>query len=232
MRYFMRIRVMVQHSDEIIEAGLVAALGTMQDLEVFRRAAGAADAQATEGDILVTDYDGGLRALDTNGATSRSDPPRRMARVVVYTDRDRHAEVRNALERGIQGYVLQGCSASDLGNAVRRIAQGLRYVSEHAAMRLVEDAVNRRLTHRETEVLQLVAQGCANKVIAVRLGIELATVKVHMKSVLEKLGARNRTEAAAIANQRGLLDERSASGADTEPGAGIRQEIETCATSE
>lgn len=231
MRYYMRIRVLVQHSDEIIEAGLVAALGCMQDLEVFCLPQGMAAQPGTpevpQCDVLIADYERGMQALELTAAQPRSAPGRKPARVLIFTSRDRHAEVRDALAHGVQGYVLQGCSAWDLGNAVRRIAQGMRYLSEAAAMRMVEDAASKRLTQRESEVLQWVAEGCANKVIAARLGIELATVKVHMKAVLDKLGARNRTEAAAIANQRGLLRARGAvQSGDAEGQVAAEQEID------
>ena len=125
--------------------------------------------------------------------------------------------------------MIVGCSVDSVADAVRAVHQGLRHLDPVAAHRIAESMFHEPLTGRETQVLQLVATGCANKVIAARLQIGVGTVKTHMRSVLDKLDVASRTEAAAVAHRRGLLREaQGAIGAEphrstSKPGASIAQ---------
>jgi DNA-binding NarL/FixJ family response regulator len=188
------IQVLVEHEDALLQAGLAALLARFPDLALAR-----VDGPAI--DVVVTDYEAGLRRVRQAG--ERDDGPR----VVVLTRRDSEIDIRCALSQGVDGYMIVGCSVDSVADAVRAVRQGLRHLDPVTAHRIAESMFHEPLTGRETQVLQLVATGCANKVIAARLQIGIGTVKTHMRSVLDKLDAASRTEAAAVARRRGLLRE-------------------------
>jgi DNA-binding NarL/FixJ family response regulator len=188
------IRLLVEHEDTLLQAGLAALLACHSNLSLVRDADDAAD-------VVVTDYVAGLRRV-RDRADRRVGP-----RVVVLTRRDSEPDIRSALAQGIDGYMIVGCSVDSVAEAVRAAHQGLRHLDPVATHRIAESMFHEPLTGRETQVLQLVATGCANKVIAARLQIGVGTVKTHMRSLLEKLDAASRTEAAAVAHRRGLLRE-------------------------
>lgn len=188
------IQVLVDHEDTMLQAGLAALLARFADLAVERGDGAAAD-------VVVTDYAAGLRRLRQQDG-SRGGP-----RIVVLTRRDSELDIRCALSQGVAGYMIVGCSVDAVADAVRAVHQGLRHLDPVAAHRIAESMFHEALTGRETQVLQLVATGCANKVIAARLQIGIGTVKTHMRSVLDKLDVASRTEAAAVAHRRGLLRE-------------------------
>jgi DNA-binding NarL/FixJ family response regulator len=188
------IKLLVEHEDSLLQAGLAALLSGFTDLALAR------DADA-DVDVVVTDYGGGLRRVRQNAAAGAG------PRVVVLTRRDSELDIRCALAQGVDGYMLAGCSAGSVADAVRAVRAGLRHLDPVVTHRLAESMFHEPLTGRETQVLQLVATGCANKVIAARLQIGIGTVKTHMRSVLDKLDVASRTEAAAVAHRRGLLRE-------------------------
>ena len=181
----------MEHEDALLQAGLATLLARFDELEVAR----AAD---TGVDVVVTDYQSGLRRLREAGAKPR---------IVVLTRRDSELDIRCALSQGVDGYMIVGCSVDSVVDAVRAVHQGLRHLDPVATHRVAESMFHEPLTGREKQVLQLVATGCANKVIAARLQIGVGTVKTHMRSVLDKLDAASRTEAAAVAHRRGLLQQ-------------------------
>lgn len=184
------IKVLVEHEDTLLQAGLATLLDRYDDLDVARGA-------AAEVHVVVTDYQAGLRRMRQGGEP----------RVVVLTRRDSELDIRCALSHGVDGYMIAGCSADSVADAVRAVHQGLRHLDPVATHRVAESMFHEPLTGREKQVLQLVATGCANKVIAARLQIGVGTVKTHMRSVLDKLDAASRTEAAAVAHRRGLLQQ-------------------------
>ena len=188
------IKVLVEHEDVLLQAGLAAVLARFGDLAV----AHAGDAAI---DVVVTDYQAGLRRLRL------ADGPGAKPRIVVLTRRDSELDIRCALSQGIDGYMIVGCSVDSVVHAVRAVHQGLRHMDPVATHRVAESMFHEPLTGREKQVLELVATGCANKVIAARLQIGVGTVKTHMRSVLDKLDAESRTEAAAVAHRRGLLQQ-------------------------
>jgi len=205
-----RIKVAVRHGDGVLQAGLSTIISRCADTELVQLPHGDSDEAVSlfcieRGvSILIADYARALRLANAkrNVAAPASGGKPRM---LVLTDRSTHAEIRTALAAGIQGYLLSGCSIPDVIEAVINLNRGVRHLSERAASRLVDGMLDEPLTMRESEVLGHVAAGYPNKVIANQLGVELPTVKVHVAAILEKLGAKNRTEAVAVANQRGLL---------------------------
>jgi len=206
-----RIRVLVRHDEQLVEAGLAATLARQPDCDLIAPNPGApndgallAQLERHGVDVVLTDFERGLRLAD---ALQRTQGPFRLAgaRTLIVTGRSTQAEIRTALRHGVAGYLAATSSLDEIVDAVRKVHLGVRHVSEPLARSLLEDLLGEQLTPREGEVLRLAAQGCANKVIAARLNVELGTVKCHMKSVMDKLQAGNRTEAVVIASQRGLL---------------------------
>jgi DNA-binding NarL/FixJ family response regulator len=192
--------VHIMHRDAIMTAGLQALLAPCGE---FTLTAHSNQPQGQAGaEVIVADYDTGL-------ALARQLPQDRFGhapRVLIVTQLDKEWEVRTAMDCGVHGYLLQGCTADELVRAVRQLGQGLRYLSE-AVTRCVADSLSREsLTGRETDVLRLLAKGCCNKSIARELGIGVGTVKTHVKGLMSKLDATARTHAVVVATQRGLID--------------------------
>lgn len=205
-----RTRILVMHGENLIDAGLTATLGRYPHIELV----GPCDAQpfaslvhwliAERVDVVMTDYDRGrslAAALRRADAGSRTDGPH----LVVVTSRATRPEIRTALDEGVAGFLTSTSPASEIVDAVSNVQRGGRHIGKLLARGLLDDALDQQLTPRETEVLGLAAQGLVNKVIAARLQVELGTVKCHMRAILEKLHAGNRTEAVVIAHKRGLL---------------------------
>lgn len=198
-----RIGVRVTHGVPLIRAGIDAFLSRAREFDVVaEHAVGAA------ADVLVTDIDCGLRALESGSARN----------VLIVTQDDGEAVIRKALELGVRGLLLHTCGVEELTAAVRTVSRGGTAFSPGVANRIVHSFASEPLTERELEVLHLMVHGFSDKDMARKLFIALGTVKSHMKSILTKLGAARRTEAAAIAQRRGIarLD-----GAVESAGAGI-----------
>jgi DNA-binding NarL/FixJ family response regulator len=129
------------------------------------------------------------------------------ARILVMTTYRGDVEALRALKAGARGYLLKSAIADDVPLAIRRVSQGLKYVPPEVATTLADHAADGSLTLREVEVLRLIAMGNSNLASANALSISEETVKSHMKSIIGKLGARDRTHAVMIAVRRGILTE-------------------------
>jgi DNA-binding NarL/FixJ family response regulator len=127
------------------------------------------------------------------------------AKVVVLTTFEGDADIRRALAAGARGYVLKSTSPDELAAVIRRVHGGKKHIPHDVAARLAEHVGDEPLTQRETTVLEHVADGNRNRDIARRLVISEETVKVHIKHIMEKLGANDRTQAMAIALRRGII---------------------------
>ena len=198
--------VHIMHADPVMTVGLHAILAELPELRVttsLRQPEGQRVAR-----VLVADYDTGV-------ALARRPMPEalRHPAVLIVTQLDKEWEVRIAMDAGVHGYVLQSSSPEEVQKAVAALAQGQRYLTE-SVTRSVADSLSREtLTGRETDVLQLLAQGCCNKSIARKLGIGVGTVKTHVKGVMSKLDATARTHAVVVATQRGLIRPGGSAGA-------------------
>jgi len=206
------IRVLVVDDHPVVREGLISVLEDQPDLQIIGAAGSAEEAlslvRRLRPDVVLLDLElpgmGGLAAIPYLLAGSA--PPR----VLVFTAYDTDDRVRGALEAGAAGYLLKGVSGEEIARSVRSVYEGKTALEPRIAARTLPQTrspARQRgpLTPREREVLELVAQGLANKEIASRLGISERTVKFHIASIMDKLGAENRAQATALALQRGLL---------------------------
>jgi DNA-binding NarL/FixJ family response regulator len=201
---FQPLRALARHNDPLLAAGINAALMSAPGIEVVSTADGSSFPDA---DVVIGDYESGMAWA--HHPKRRTSPPRRLPVVVVVTWRDSEADVRTALQAGIGGYLLGNCSLNELVDAVRAVGRGSPYLCEVAASLVAKSLTRTPLTMRESEILRSIASGMSNKVIASELNIALGTVKAHARAILDKLGARSRTQAIVIAAQRGQLGPHS-----------------------
>jgi DNA-binding NarL/FixJ family response regulator len=127
------------------------------------------------------------------------------ARIIVLTTFDGDADIRLALEAGAQSYMLKSMPRRDLVETIRKVHEGKRYVPPEVAAQLAEHMGQEFLSRREIEVLERIAGGNRNSDIASLLFISEETVKGHVKHIMEKLGANDRTDAVAIGVRRGII---------------------------
>jgi two-component system NarL family response regulator len=144
-----------------------------------------------------------MNGLDAIIALRRLAP---QANIIVLTTYKGDVQVLRALRAGAAGYLLKGALRTDLVEAIDRVHAGHRYIPQEIAMELAAHLDTELLSSRELEVLSLVAQGNANKRVALELSISEETVKAHMSTILSKLGARDRTHAVTIAIKRGIIE--------------------------
>jgi DNA-binding NarL/FixJ family response regulator len=194
--------VRVAHSDPVVSAGLVAILTGTRDFRVTavdRAASALPGGDSAEVDIVVADYTSALRLIEATPELSQ--------RMLILTDSDSEAKIRYALERGVRGYLLVGCSLAELLHGIRVVRQGGVALDSVAAFRIAETLNQPALTHRERAILSQMMLGLSNKRIALGQGVAVGTVKTHVKSILAKLKVTSRTQAVIIARRRGLLEE-------------------------
>jgi DNA-binding NarL/FixJ family response regulator len=128
------------------------------------------------------------------------------ARIIMLTTFEGDVEIQRALEAGAYGYMLKTMPAKELVEMIRSVHAGKRRVPPQVAAHLAEHLGDESLTAREIDVLRHIAGGNRNRDIAERLFISEETVKVHIRHIMEKLGASDRTQAVAIAVRRGIVE--------------------------
>jgi len=128
------------------------------------------------------------------------------ARVVVLTTYDGDVQARRALQAGAAGYLLKSMLRRELADTIRNVLAGKRAIPVEIALVLANHLEDNALSPRETEVLRLVAFGSSNKRIGLTLNVTEDTVKAHMKAILQKLGASDRTHAVTLALRRGIIE--------------------------
>jgi DNA-binding NarL/FixJ family response regulator len=199
MNEFITVAVIDDHP--IVRDGIVAVIGTQPDMRVVQAASSVAEL-TTPARAIVLDWE----IPDVQGARAIAALRERFAQaaVIVFSAYGGTERVRGAIDAGARAYILKGSPADELLNAIRTgVAGGVVFGRgiEPPFVRANGDTP----TARETEVLELLAQGYSNAQIAERLRISERTVKFHITSLFARLGAKRRTEAVAIARERGLL---------------------------
>lgn len=194
------IHVAVAHRDPYVAAGIASLLRSRADF-VVQSGLPDVDGDAAV-DVLVTDYATGVyKATNVSPGSGRFAP----RYCLVVTDQSTGWQIRRAVEAGVRGYLLHDCSVEELSDAVRCVAEGRRYLSCRVAEQLLDNFAVAVPTACELKVLQLMAQGLANKDIGRRLSIGEGAVKTHVKAILRKLQKPSRIAAIGEAFRRGLL---------------------------
>jgi len=203
-----KIRVLSVDDHPLVREGIAAIINNEADMEVVAQASTGRDAilQFREHRPDVTLMD--LRLPDINGidAMMAIRDEFAAARVVMLTAFEGDVEMQRALAAGAWGYILKNMPPQELVAVVRQVHSGKKHIPPDVAARLAEHVSDEALTERERDVLTHLAGGNRNRDIAERLFISEDTVKVHVKHIMEKLGAIDRTEAVTIALRRGIID--------------------------
>ncbi len=207
----MTIQIVVADDHPVVRDGLVAILSTQPDFAVVGEAGDGAAALAQVADlapdVLLLDLE--MPGLDGVAVLQELRRLGASVRTLVFTAFDTDERILGAVRAGAAGYLLKGVPRDELFSAVRVLHAGGSTLQPLIASKLMRQvqapAATIALTERETEVLGLIAQGLPNKLIAAQLGISQRTAKFHVSAILEKLGARNRTEAVTLARGHGLL---------------------------
>ncbi|MGE5748459.1 MAG: response regulator [Gemmatimonas sp.] len=201
------ITIVTADDHPLIREGLAAVLGAQESLQVVAEAANGEEAieayARLHPDIVLMD----LRMPVMDGLTATrailaEDPD---ARIIVLTTYDGDEDIHRALAAGARGYLLKDMLRTDLLGVIREVSRGRRGIPAPVAARLAEHTPHIGLTPRELEVLRLVADGLTNAQVAERIGRTEGTVKVHLKNILQKLDAKDRTEAVTTALRRGFI---------------------------
>ena len=201
------IRVVSVDDHPLLREGIAAVIAGEQDIELVAEGASGEDAirlfRAHRPDIVLMDLQmPGMNGIEAM-AKIRGEFPQ--ARFIVLTTYQGDAQALRALKTGASGYLLKSMLRKELMNAIRTVHAGRRCIPPEIAAELAEHVMDDALSDREVEVLRRVATGTSNKLIADQLNVSEATVKGHMKSILSKLGANDRTHAVTIAMKRGFI---------------------------
>ena len=202
------IRIMTVDDHPVLRDGIAAILATETDMVLVAEAGTGREAveqfRAHRPDITLMDLQmpvmGGSDAI----LAIRQEFPN--ARIIVLTTYGGDAQADRAFKAGAYGYLLKSMLRKELVETIRTVHGGKKRIPPEIAMELAEHHADDALTEREVEVLRHVASGKANKIIADDLEISEETVKAHMRKILSKLGANDRTHAVAIALKRGIFE--------------------------
>ena len=202
-----RIRILSVEDHPLLREGIAAMINTQSDMLLVGAPANGAEAieafRALRPDVTLMD----LRLPDLNGIevmiAIRTEFPQ--ARTIVLTTYEGDVDVQRALRAGAHGYLLKSVPPQQMVDTIRRVHAGQKCISPEIAAGLAEHMSDENLSGREVDVLRHVATGNRNRDIAETLFIAEETVKVHLKHILRKLGANDRTQAVAIGVRRGII---------------------------
>lgn len=202
-----RIRVFSVDDHPLLREGIAAMIDNQPDMVLVAQAASGREAitmyREHQPDVTLMD----LRLPDMNGIDAlvaiRTEFSN--ARIIMLTTFEGDVEIRRALEAGAKGYMLKSMPPKELIDVIRQVHNGKKRIPAEIAAHLAEHLSDENLTGREIDVLRHLAGGNRNRDIAEKLFISEETIKVHIKHLMEKLGASDRTQAVAIAVRRGII---------------------------
>ena len=201
------IRILSADDHPLLRSGIGALIATQADMQLVGEASNGKEAvllhRQLSPDVTLMD----LQMPDMSGLDAiiaiRSEQP--AARIIVLTTFSGDVLAQRALKAGAQAYVLKSLVRTEILNTIRVVHGGEKQVQPDVAAEMAKHTAHAALTARELEVLRLVASGYANKVISARLDINEETTKTHIKNILAKLGARDRTHAVSLGLKRGVI---------------------------
>ena len=200
------IRVLLAEDQAMVRGALAALLSREQDIEVVAEVAGGDEvvqaALASQPDVALLDIE--MPGGDGLAAAQALQKARPSCRSVILTTFGRSGYLRRAMESGVVGFLLKDAPAAELAVALRRVMKGERVVDPELALSALSEG-NNPLTTREREVLSASLFGASLADIAARLILSEGTVRNHLSTAMQKLGAQNRMEAARLAEQKGWL---------------------------
>jgi DNA-binding NarL/FixJ family response regulator len=207
MRHTEPIRILSVDDHPVFREGLSTIITSQQDMVLIAQAANAIEAvtefRRHRPDITLMD----LRLPGTNGTDTliaiRGEFPQ--ARIIMLTTSDSDGEIQRAMRAGALAYILKSMPKNELLAVIRAVHGGRKHIPPEVAARIAEHLGEEDLTARELDVLRLIRDGYRNKQIADRLAIAETTVNFHIKNLVDKLQANDRTHAVTIAIRRGLL---------------------------
>ncbi len=202
------IRVLAVDDHPLLREGIATLLAAQPDMKLVGEASNGREAieqcRIHRPDVILMD----LQMPEMNGVDAMiaicSEFP--AARIIVLTTYTGDVQVMRALKAGARGYLLKNLLRKELLETIRLVHAGQKRIPPEVASQLAEHATDETLSAREIEVLRLVSGGNANKEIAAQLSITEETVKGHIKNILAKLGANDRTHAVTIGLKRGIID--------------------------
>jgi len=202
-----QIRILAVDDHPLLREGIAAIIATQPDLKLVAQAAtgeGAVDQfRHTRPDITLMDLQmPGMSGLDAIIAIRKEWPT---ARIIVLTTYAGDVLAQRALKAGAQAYILKNLVDKELLETIRCVHRGMKKIQPDVAVQLANHTAEPNLSAREVEVLTLVAAGNSNRLIAAQLSIDEETAKSHVKSILAKLGARDRTHAVTLGLRRGVI---------------------------
>jgi len=202
-----RIRILVVDDHHVVRQGLVALLGIMPDIEIVGEASNGLEAiekhRVLHPDVTLMDLQ--LPKLSGVDAIQRIRTDEPSARFIVLTTFDGDEDIYRAIQAGAKAYLLKGMTVEELTSTIRAVHAGKTRIAPSIAEKLAERMSGQALTTREHDVLERIVAGRSNKEIASDLNISEATVKSHINNLLGKLGVSDRTNAATVAIQRGIV---------------------------